>query len=76
MKRKRNKQPQDKEQPGRLLYRQEATIMKWPDVAKIVFSEIQEIMPYWQTKTVEEFIREWPLPLDLQQWIEIRKIEP
>jgi len=64
--------PHDHERPGKLVTRGEKTLMKWPQLAAMIFPHIQEMLPEWKGRSLEEFIRDWPMPVDLDGWAELR----
>ena len=41
------------------------TAVSWPQIAAVCFPEIQKQFPEWKGRTLDEFIREWPAPVEL-----------
>ena len=68
-----NQQTYDR--PGRLIARGEKPLMRWPDLAKLIFPHIQEMFPEWRGRSLAEFVKFWPMPCDLDGWVEIRSDE-
>jgi hypothetical protein len=65
------KQRRKRKPKGKLIDRCEERLLTWPQLAKLVFPEIQKEMPdEWGDKTLDEFISNWPMPLDLYGWAE------
>ena len=60
------------ERPGKLIARAEKNLMRWPQVAAIIFPDIQKTFPEWRGKSLEDFIANWPMPVDLDGWVEVR----
>ena len=60
------------DRPGKLVARGEKALMKWPQLAAIIFPNIQKMFPEWRGRSLEEFIAHWPMPVDLDNWVEIR----
>ena len=58
--------------PGKLIARGEKTLMPWPKLAAMIFPFIQEELPEWKGRSLDEFIEFWPMPVDLDGWVEVR----